>query len=146
VAAAYRELCAGLTVPERGFGGDADYTATPIGEARLQALPAPPSQKGGTRSALSYFDGADLRDPLVAPAVSAEVLAKFPPSLILTGTRGFELSSAVYSHSQLVRNGASAELHVWEGLFHGFFYNPDVPESRDCYDVIVRFFDRQLGK
>jgi monoterpene epsilon-lactone hydrolase len=34
---------------------------------------------------------------------------------------------------------------VWEGMFHGFFYNVDVPESRDCYDVIVKFFDRHLG-
>ena len=30
-------------------------------------------------------------------------------------------------------------------MFHGFFYNPDVPESRDCYDVIVKFFARHLG-
>ena len=135
-------FCAGLTAPGRGFGGDADYTATPIGEARPQALPAPAAQKG---TALGYFNGANLRDPLIAPALSREVLAKFPPSLIITGTRGFELSSAVYSHAQLVKNGATAELHVWEGLFHGFFYNPDVPESRDCYDVIVRFFDRYLG-
>ena len=29
---------------------------------------------------------------------------------------------------------------------HGFFYNPDVPESRDCYEVMVKFFDRHLGK
>ncbi len=135
-------FCAGLTAPDGGFGGDADYTATPIGEARLQALPAPASQKGPS---LGYFEGADLEDPLIAPALSREVLAKFPPSLIITGTRGFELSSAVYSHTQLVKNGATAELHVWEGLFHGFFYNPDVPESRDCYDVIVRFFDHHLG-
>jgi HTH-like domain len=31
-----------------------------------------------------------------------------------------------------------ADLHVWEGMFHGFFYNVDVPESRDCFDVIVK--------
>jgi epsilon-lactone hydrolase len=66
--------------------------------------------------------------------------------LIITATRGFELSSAVYTHSQLVKNGVAAELHVWEGLFHGFFYNPDVPESRDCYDTIIRFFDSRLAK
>ena len=28
----------------------------------------------------------------------------------------------------------------------GFFYNPDVPESRECYDVIVRFFAERLGR
>jgi hypothetical protein len=31
-------------------------------------------------------------------------------------------------------------------MFHGFFYNPDVPESRDTYDVIVRFFASRLGR
>jgi hypothetical protein len=30
-------------------------------------------------------------------------------------------------------------------MFHGFFYNPDVPESQECYDVIVKFFARHLG-
>lgn len=141
-------LCAGMTVPDRGFGGDADYTATPIGEARMVAMPPPTDSKTrrAAGSPMAYFEGADLHSPLVSPAISPQVLAKFPPSLIITGTRGFELSSAVYTHTQLVKNGAASELHVWEGMFHGFFYNPDVPESRDCYDVIVRFFDRELGK
>jgi acetyl esterase/lipase len=52
----------------------------------------------------------------------------------------------VHSHAQLVKHGVDADLQVWEGLFHGFFYNPDVPESRECYDVIVRFFPSRLGK
>jgi len=38
-----------------------------------------------------------------------------------------------------------AQLFVWEGLFHGFFYNADVPESRDAYAIICGFFDRNLG-
>jgi acetyl esterase/lipase len=41
--------------------------------------------------------------------------------------------------------GVEAELHVWEGLFHGFFYNVDVPESKDALNVIIKFFDRHLG-
>jgi len=86
------------------------------------------------------------KDPLVAPINSPEIMAKFPPTLIITATRGFEMSGALYTHSQLVKLGVDAELHVWEALFHGFFYNPDVPESRDCYDVIVKFFNRHLGQ
>jgi acetyl esterase/lipase len=122
------------------FGGDALYTAMPLGEARM-ASPPPP----GAPPPLSYFAGTDPKDPLVSPINSAEVLAKFPPTLIITGTRGFELSSALYTHEQLVKLGVQAELHVWEGLFHGFFYNMDVPESRDALNVIIRFFDRHLG-
>jgi acetyl esterase/lipase len=115
----------------------------PLGEGRAPppALSSPPQ-----RPALEYLANADPHDPLVAPATSAEVLSKFPPTLIITGTRGFELSSALYTHSQMVKLGVDADLHVWEGMFHGFFYNPDVPESRDCYDVIVKFFARHLGR
>jgi acetyl esterase/lipase len=95
---------------------------------------------------LAYLAGTLASDPLVAPASSPAVLARFPPTLIVTGTRAFELSSAVYTHTQLVKQGVDAELHVWEGMFHGFFYNPDVPESRECYQVIVNFFARHLGR
>ena len=95
---------------------------------------------------MSYFSETDPKDPLVSPINSPEVLAKFPPTLIITGTRGFELSSALYTHEQLVKLGVETDLHVWEGLFHGFFYNVDVPESMDALNVIVKFFDRHLGR
>jgi monoterpene epsilon-lactone hydrolase len=123
------------------FGGDALYTAVPLGEARISPPVAP-----GARPPLSYFSDTDPKDPLVSPISALEVLAKFPPTLIITGTRGFELSSALYTHEQLVKLGVEAELHVWEGLFHGFFYNVDVPESRDAFNVIIKFFDNHLGR
>jgi epsilon-lactone hydrolase len=122
------------------FGGDALYTAMPLGEARL----APPITQGA-RPPLSYFADTDPKDPLVSPVSSPEILSKFPPTLIITGTRGFELSSALYTHEQLVKMGVEAELHVWEGLFHGFFYNAEVPESKDAFNVMIKFFDRHLG-
>lgn len=140
-------LCAGMTV-SAGFGGDANYISMPAGEGRMSFGGPPPANNGkkGSSGGMPYLANVDLNEPLVSPATSMAVLAKFPPTLVVTGTRGFELSSAVYSHSRLVKAGVDAELHVWEGMFHGFFYNPDVPESRDCYDVIVKFFDRHLGK
>ena len=125
------------------FGGDAAYTAGPLGEARM-ASPAPPTPS--QTPLLSYLSGTNPKDPLVAPVNSPDVLAKFPPTLMITGTRGFELSAALYTHKQLVKAGVDTELHVWEGLFHGFFYNADVPESRDALNVIVKFFDRHLGR
>jgi len=135
-------LCAGAANLEGNFfGGDAGYTTLPLGEGRLL-----PPGSGGNPVQMEYFAGTDPGDPLVAPASSPEVLAKFPPTLIVTGTRSFELSNAVYTHAQLVKNGVDADLHVWEGMYHGFFYNPDVPESRECYDVIVHFFGEHLGR
>jgi epsilon-lactone hydrolase len=123
------------------FGGDAGYTSAPLGEARMM-----PEMRGGGIQRMGYFSDADMKDPLVVPIESPEMLAKFPATLLITGTRAVELSAACYTHSQLVKQGVDAELHVWEGMFHGFFYNPDVPESREAYDVMVKFFDRHLGK
>lgn len=124
------------------MGGDAAYTAMPLGEARI--LPGPSSS--AKQSTLGYLVGTDPADPLVNPVNSAEVLSKFPPTLIITGTRDFALSGALYTHAQLSKAGVDAELDVWEGLFHGFFYNPDVPESKDAYDVMIKFFDKHLGQ
>lgn len=121
------------------FGGDAAYTAFPLGEASMPPAGAP------STSALGYFSTAKQHDPLVSPLESPAVLAKFPPTLLITGTRDFAYSGAIYTHEQLVKLGVDAELHVWEGLFHGFFYNADVPESRDAFDAMVKFFDRHLA-
>lgn len=93
-----------------------------------------------------YFSDADFNDPMVAPIRSPAVLASFPPTLIITSTRDLALSPAVYTHTQLVKFGVDAELHVWEGMVHGFFTtNPDLPETKEAWDVIVKFFDTHLG-
>jgi monoterpene epsilon-lactone hydrolase len=139
-------LCSGMTLAPTGFGGDSAYTTAAIGESRAPPPLPSAASESPARSALPYFSGVSIDNPLAAPASSPEVLAKFPPTLIVTGTRAFELSSAAHTHTLLIKQGVDAELHVWEGLFHGFFYNVDVPESRDCYDVIVKFFDRKLGR
>jgi monoterpene epsilon-lactone hydrolase len=122
------------------LGGDSSYTVPPLGEAHVPS----PMPVGTTNP--GYFKGTDPNDPLIAPLNSPEIIARFPPTLIITGTRSFELSAAVHTHTQLVKSGVDAELHVWEGLFHGFFYNVDVPESRDAFNVIIKFFDRHLGE
>jgi len=109
--------------------GDGAFTAAPIGEAMPPPL-WPPGQEPRRRRA-GYLAGGDRHDPLVSPASSDEVLSKFPLTQVITGTRHFDLSAAVYTHTRLIKLGVEADLHVWEGLFHFFFLNPDVPESRD---------------
>lgn len=136
-------LCAGLTTGAAAFGGDASYISLAAGEGRA---PPPPPAPGAERRVMAYLADVDPSDPLAAPAASPEVLARFPPTLVITGTRSFDMSAAVHAHALLIKAGVDADLHVWEGMFHGFLYNPDVPESREAYDVIVRFFDRHLGQ
>ena len=79
-----------------------------------------------------YLSQADPNDPLVAPINSPAVLAKFPPTLILTATRSSDMSGAIYTHGQLVKLGVEAELHMWDGLPSAFFYNPGIPESKEA--------------
>ena len=86
-----------------------------------------------------------MNDPLVSPMHSPEILAKFPPTLLITGTRDFAMSGTIHTDAELTKRGVKTELHVWDGLFHGFFYNADVPESRDAFNVMISFFDRNLG-
>ncbi len=93
-----------------------------------------------------YFGGVAPDDPLAFPARSLKTLAKFPPTLLVSATRDFALSSTAYTHSRLVSQGVDAELHVWEGLPHAFHIDPDLPESKQVYDVVIRFFERHLGK
>ncbi len=123
-----------------GFGGDAQYIAFPLGEARM-----PPAAVPGARQ-LGYFAGANPDDPMVAPIRSASTLAKFPPTLLITGTRDFAMSGAIETELALHKAGVATELHVWDGLFHGFFYNAEVPESQDAFAVMAEFFSRRLER
>ncbi|WP_417625053.1 alpha/beta hydrolase [Paremcibacter congregatus] len=93
-----------------------------------------------------YLEGVDRENVLVSPLVSDEMMRSFPPSLLISSTRDVGLSSVVATHSKLRSLGKTADLHVWEGLGHAFMYDPNIPESREVYDVITDFFDQHLGR
>jgi acetyl esterase/lipase len=95
---------------------------------------------------MAYFEGASWDDPLVAPINHPDVLSIFPPSLIINSTRDITLSSAIATHQRLIGAGADSELHVYEGLMHGFFFDTSLPESGQVNDVIARFFDANLAR
>lgn len=94
-----------------------------------------------------YFIDVSADDPLVAPGDHRELVTKFPPTQLISGTRDFALSGVLASHRLLVRLGVQADLHVWEGLGHATFaFNPTLPESDEVHNVMVRFFDHHLGR
>ncbi|WP_199098848.1 alpha/beta hydrolase fold domain-containing protein [Dyella sp. ASV21] len=118
--------------------GDSTYVApllngapAPIQPLRIEQLP--------------YFKGTNARDPRVFPGLSPAWLAQFPPTLLISGTRDMALSSVLRSQALLDQAGVPTELHVWEGMWHSFFSDPELPESQAAYTVIVKFFDRHLG-
>lgn len=123
------------------LGGDSAHVAPPLVGERV----SPGVDSGSTRENGPYFQGASATDPLVLPINSPELLAHFPPTLLIAGSRDFTVSSLFASQAALAAAGVDAELHVWDGMWHAFLMDPDLPESRQVYQVVVRFFERHLG-
>jgi len=128
-------FCGALT----DIAGDSSFVAPLLNG---QGVPAHPLDL----QAIPYFHRANPRDPLVQPGLSPALLAKFPPTLLITGTRDMALSSVVHSNELLRQAGVPTELRVWEGMWHSFFSDPELPESRQAYAAIVAFFDRRLAR
>jgi monoterpene epsilon-lactone hydrolase len=93
----------------------------------------------------SYFRGADLANPLVSPIDSPSMRSKYPPSLLLSGSRSFEASALMDANNRLALSGVNSRLHLWDGLGHCFYLEPGLPESRQAQTIIFQFFDKNLG-
>lgn len=125
------------------FGaGDSAYVA-----GYIDGSFAPPPKPGETASDMTrgYFSGVDMADATISPALHPDIIAKFPPTLIITGTRAMDMSPAIYTNSQLLKAGVRSELLVGEGMGHCFIYQSNLPEARDAYQVIVSFFRDNLA-
>lgn len=93
-----------------------------------------------------YFLGLDGQDPAVFPIRSEESLRAFPPSLLMSGSRDFALSSVVHMHSRLVKLGVPTQLNVWEGVAHAFSHDFRLPQSAELFDTLIDFFDKRLNR
>ena len=130
-------LSAGATA---SMAGDSQFLApAAMGE------PPPPLSAHRPVMPVPYLDGVDPADPLAAPVCDPAILEKFPPVLLMTGSRAFDLSAAIHTHRSLIRARVDAQLQLWDGMWHCFFYDADLPESIEAYTLLAEFFDRQLG-
>ena len=115
------------------WGGDSRAFARPF-----QALPP------RANVPRNYFADADLTNPLASPVLDRDALKRFPPTLLITASRAMEMSAAINTHRELVKAGVDADLHMWDGLGHAFFYDIDLPESKEAFDVMANFFRKHL--
>ncbi len=129
-------FCSGVV----NIGGDSSFVGPMLMGQRVN----PPNR--ASFGSLPYFKNADITSPLVLPGNSPAVLAKFPPTLLISGTRDMALSAVLRTDELLTAAGVSTELHVWEGMWHSFFSDPELPESKAAYAVMARFFDRRLRR
>jgi epsilon-lactone hydrolase len=128
------------------FSGLADFSR-PGDSLQMYALdglpgivkPRGPNQTGD----LEYVGKTDPRDPVLSPLFAD--LKGFPPSLLVTSTRDILLSDTSIFHRALLRAGDDAQLVVFEALPHAFWYHFQLPETRECLELMAKFFDEKLG-
>jgi epsilon-lactone hydrolase len=97
----------------------------------------------GVQWLADYVGSANPKDPVLSPLYAD--LHGMPPALFLTSTRDMLLSGTAILHRAFLRAGVDAQLVVFEALNHGFWYEANLPESREADEIIARFFDAHLA-
>jgi len=109
----------------------------------LWGLSGPTSRWTGKHDT-AYTGTTDLKDPVLSPIYSD--LKGFPPTLFLTSGRDLILSNTVNLHRAFVHAGVNAQLVVFDGLWHAFWNDWNLPESIEAHHLMADFFNQELGK
>src|SRR5256886_75730 len=91
----------------------------------------------------NYVGDMDPRDPGISP-LSDTFATDFPPTMITTGTRDIMLSNGVRLFWKLKEINVPVELLVSEGMWHGFNWEPDLPEAIRTRKIVVDFLNSQI--
>lgn len=111
--------------------------------------PAKSATPGANRPQQSgYMSTADPKDPRAYPGVSDEALARFPPALLLTGTRAVDASASIAAHAKFLQLGVDSQLYLQDGGWHGFHFLSafSTPEGIAANKYIYQFFDKHLSR
>jgi epsilon-lactone hydrolase len=144
VAVKLRQLGLPLPAALGIFSGSGDLSRVGDSQA-IYALngfsgPLKPPEKEPHLNA--YAGSTDLRDPVLSP-LFADV-KNFPPTLFMTSTRDLLLSGTTILHRAFLRAGVDAQLVVFEALPHAFWNDVHLPESKEAYQIMAGFFDKNL--
>jgi len=129
------------------FSGFGDYSR--VGDsARLFTLDGFPgllSPKDPNHPlADEYVGKTDRRDPVLSPVFAD--LRGMPSTLFVTSTRDRLLSGTSILHRAFLRSGVDARLIVFEALPHAFWYQFDLPETKEALEMMAKFFDEKVGR
>ncbi|MEH3036473.1 MAG: alpha/beta hydrolase [Sphingomonas adhaesiva] len=94
---------------------------------------------------LPYFAGTSATDPLVFPGEDRSMLAAFPPSLLISGTRDFAASSVAVMHRRLLAAGVDARFVLFDGMWHAHHVDVTLPEARETHELMGAFFREHLS-
>jgi epsilon-lactone hydrolase len=101
----------------------------------------PPSKK---HESAPYVGTTDPKDPVLSPLYSD--LHGLPPTLFVTSTRDLLLSGTTILDRAFLRSGVDAQLVVFEGLPHAFWYDYQLPETKEALNIMADFFDTKLSR
>ena len=90
-----------------------------------------------------YASGEDLRNPEISPLFGA-FDTTFPEILISSGTRDLLLSQSIQLANVLRSSGVRVDLRIWDGLWHVFEWNAELPESIISIKQITDFLKTNL--
>jgi epsilon-lactone hydrolase len=145
VAARLRQLNLPLPAALGIFSGSGDFSK--LGDSRamysLRGLSGALSLPDG-KPDTSYTATTPLTDPVLSPIYAD--LKGFPPTLFLTSGRDLLLSNTVNLHRAFLNAGVNAQLAVFDGLWHAFWNEWNLPESKEAHHMMADFFNRELKK
>ncbi len=91
-------------------------------------------------SAKLYAGDLPLTDPAVSP-LYADFTQGFPPCYISTGTKDLFLSHCARLQRKLTDAGVENRLFVYEGMFHVFQQDLNLPESEAAWRDLANFLE-----
>jgi epsilon-lactone hydrolase len=103
----------------------------------------PDTRPKGVQWLAVYVGSADPKNPVLSPIFAD--LHGMPATLFVTSTRDMLLSKTATLHRAFLRAGVDAELVVFDGLNHCFWYDPALPESQEADQIMADFFNKHLG-
>ncbi|MEM7194928.1 MAG: alpha/beta hydrolase [Pseudomonadota bacterium] len=104
----------------------------------------PTLQKAWVDNAARLYGGSGaLSEPGLSP-LFRDFPAEFPPTLITSGTRDLLLSQSARLAQEMRAAGITAELRVWEDMWHVFEWYPEVPEAQQSLQEICAFISKHL--
>jgi len=127
-----------------GTGAELDGDSAYLAPLLLGTGGVPVGGKPLLLADLPYFKGVSEQNPVAFPIVSPRILKQFPSTLLIVGGRDFTESSETMMQRRLWEAGVHSDLFIFDGLWHAFMMDPKLPESREVYSIVWRFFGRHL--
>ncbi len=91
-----------------------------------------------------YVGKTDPKDPVLSPIYAD--LHGLPPTLFVTSGRDMLLSGTANLERAYLHAGVDANLVLFDGLPHAFWYDSTLPEAIEANHMMADFFVKHLGK